>query len=540
MDAEWLLGFGLVLTSTITALIGVLLVHFLPARSGRLPSAMGFGQTDEAVFLFDGENLIDSSPSARAIFASSTSRSPVWQQLMSFLNARFPDVNAALLRLAREGTVTLASDPAQGDPILMIAELRGGLTRIALHDLDADHALIQHDPISYRAQTEELAMLRGMINTVPVLIWRQNKAGEVFWANPTYLAAVTKTTDDPKEISWPLPLLFEATASLRPEAGQRQKVQRADGRPSWYDLVTFADGEGRICFGLPADAAVQAETSLRDFMQTLTKTFAQLQAGLAIFDSNRKLQLFNPALLDLTSLPIDFLSSRPTLSAVLDGMRDRNMLPEPKDYRNWRRQMIDIEKAAASGLYEETWSLPSGQTYRVIGRPHPNGALALILEDISSEMLRTRRFKADLELGQAVLDGLNESIAVFSAEGQMVMTNSAYTALWQHDPSETLSEATVATLCRYWAEQSAASQFWARVETFLTNPGDRLKWRADVRMADGRMIDCDLTPLQGGATLIRFNQLVPGILGSGILAVGRTGPAPAEEEEPAPAQSLRA
>jgi hypothetical protein len=239
-------------------------------------------------------------------------------------------------------------------------------------------------------------------------------------------------------------------------------------------------------------------------MQTLTKTFAQLQVGLAIFDENRRLQLFNPALVDLTGLPIDFLSLRPSLLSMLDGMRDRNMLPEPKDYRSWRRQLVDMEKAAANGLYEDVWSLPSGQTYRVIARPHPNGALALILEDISTEMLRTRRYKADLELGQEVLDEMEPAMAVFSAEGQLVLSNSAYIGLWGHDPSETVAEASVTTICRYWREHSAPSQLWGQIETFVTNPGDRLKWQSEIRMSDGRMVDCLLKPLNGGATLVSF------------------------------------
>ena len=201
MEADWLLGLGLVLTTAISAVIGVVLVHYLPARSGMLASTASFLQTEEAVFLFDGDNLVDASPSARAIFASSPNRSPVWLQLMSYLGARFPDVTTALQRLPQEGVVSLASDPAMGDAILMVAELRGGLTRIALHDPEADHARVQHDPLAYRTQTEEVSMLRNMMAKVPVLIWRQSKAGEIFWANPTYLAAVKDRPDGHKDLS---------------------------------------------------------------------------------------------------------------------------------------------------------------------------------------------------------------------------------------------------------------------------------------------------------------------------------------------------
>ncbi len=509
MDADWLIGIGLVLTSTTTALIAVFWVHYLPARQARLSSALGFAQREEMVFLFDGDSLVDSSASARALFASNPSRSPAWTQLMSYLSARFPDINAILLRLPNEGLISLMSEAHNGDSLLMIAEMRGGLTRIALYDPEAEQAPTPHDGLSFRAQTEELTMLRALLAKVPVLIWRQNKTGEVFWANPTYLSAVAAKSDDSKDLSWPLPQIFDPTASARPENGQRQKVQLGDGKVKWFDLITFADGDGHLCFGLPADAAVQAEVSLRDFMQTLTKTFAQLHVGLAIFDSTRKLQLFNPALLDLTGLPIDFLSMRPSLLAMLDAMHDRNMIPEPKDYRSWRRQLVELERGASTGLYEETWSLPSGQTYRVVGRPHPNGALALIIEDISSEMLRSRRYKADLELGQAVMDELVQAVAVFSAEGQLVISNAAYSNLWGHDPSETLGEATVSMICGHWRGNSAVSQIWSQIETFVTNPGDRLKWSSTVRMSDGRAVECHVATLHGGATLVGFCPMQP-------------------------------
>ena len=241
-------------------------------------------------------------------------------------------------------------------------------------------------------------------------------------------------------------------------------------------------------------------------MQTLTKTFAHLPIGLAIFDQSRQLQLFNPALLDLTGLPVDFLSMRPSLLSVLDAMRDRAMIPEPKDYRNWRRQMIDMERAAASGLYEETWSLPGGQTYRVIGRPHPNGAIALMIEDISTEMLRTRRYRADLELGQSVIDQIDEAIAVFSESGSLVMSNAAYAGIWGHDPAAALGDSTLRTLCNHWRTLSAPTAIWTEIEDFGANPGNRLAWSAEVRLLDGRLLDCRFAPLAGGATLASFRS----------------------------------
>jgi PAS domain-containing protein len=210
-------------------------------------------------------------------------------------------------------------------------------------------------------------------------------------------------------------------------------------------------------------------------------------------------------LLDLSGLQPDFLSMRPTLFAFLDAMRDRDMIPEPKDYRTWRRQMVALEQAASSGLFEETWSLPSGLTYKVVGRPHPNGALALLIEDISTEIGRIRRYRADLELSQAVVDSVDQALAVFSPASALVMANAAYCRLWGHDPASTVSEGSFATLCAHWQGRSAPNPFWAEAESFAAaHDTDSAPLHGEARLLDGRLVECRISALPGGAKLARF------------------------------------
>ena len=108
-----------------------------------------------------------------------------------------------------------------------------------------------------------------------------------------------------------------------------------------------------------------------------------------MFDAKRGLSLFNPALTDLTALPVDFLSARPTLHAFIDRLREARRMPEPRDWRSWRERITALEAASTEGTYLETWNLPAGQTWRVSGRPHPDGAIALMFEDITAEISLT-------------------------------------------------------------------------------------------------------------------------------------------------------
>jgi len=127
-----------------------------------------------------------------------------------------------------------------------------------------------------------------------------------------------------------------------------------------------------------------------------------------------------------------------------------------------------------------------------------------MIEDISSEMLRTRRYRADLELGQSVIDQIDEAVAVFSESGALVMSNAAYAAIWGHDPASGLGDSTLRSLCTHWRSLSAPSAIWAEIEDFGANLGDRIAWSAEVRLLDGRLLECRFAPLAGGATLASF------------------------------------
>lgn len=504
MQINWMLELDLLLMALAAAGLALGATVYFERRTKRAPATIFTEDTSATVYLFDGEVLIDSTPSARALLVTSQVQGSAWAKLMTYLAPHFVDLEAKLMRLPFEGALTLASAPTRGNPLLLQAEQRGGLTRLVIADPSRDDHSGGQDLMAQRAMQEELDLLRDTVARAPVLMWRERGNGDIIWANAAYMLRATEVLDKGQDLTWPLPRLFGRLASAQGVIGQRQKLAPKNGKAVWYELTGFADGDDRLIFACMADSAVNAENALRDFMLTLTKTFAHLHVGLAIFDKQRQLVLFNPALMDLTGLPADFLSMRPSLLSVLDGMRDRNMIPEPKDYRDWRRQLIEMERAAASGLYEETWSLPGGQTYRVIGRPHPNGALALMIEDISGEMLRTRRFRADLELSQSVIDEVDEAIAVFSPAGQLVISNSGYARLWGGDHAANLSDETLRSLSGRWRQQCSPSSVWSDLEDFVSNPGDRAQWKAEVRLLDGRLIDCRFAPLSGGATMAAF------------------------------------
>lgn len=457
---------------------------------------------DALVFLVRGNTLIDANFPARRALSRIHGPAEDIDRLRLFLAREFE--NAEALWAPPGATGDLAARSRDGR-VQVQRQVAPGAVRLKLTAVDG--APGSEDVHTLRALDDELETLRANTMAAPFLLWRQNSAGEVTWVNQAYLDAVREIFGAAKASDWPIPAIFPALKTLsspRVSESRRLVATRRDGEEAWYDCHISTVGHDILCTAMPADEAVRSENRRREFTQTLTKTFAELATGLAIFDRSRRLVLFNPALLDLTNLPTDFLTSRPSLVGFLDRLRENRVMPEPRDYRAWRTSIAELEAAAADGTYSETWSLPDGQTYHVTGRPHPDGAVALLFEDISAEMSLTRRFRAELEQSQAIIDALEDGVAVFSAAGHMTLSNRAYHALWRMDPEENLTGTGLTEATRQWLALSIPTPVWGDFRDFAQQTLDREEWTATVTLRDGRAVFCRFIPQRGGATMAIF------------------------------------
>ena len=458
---------------------------------------------EPTLFLYQGDTLIDATPPAQQMLSRLGGTG--LQILLASLEARMPGVHEAFAVARQTGSAEVRGQHGRCSARLrlQVEDLGEGMARLLLTDPAAEGAGILVDSLSQAALEDEAAVLRDAVDRAPMLAWRQNAAGAVTWSNAAYLALCQARTG--AEGLWPLPRLLvvdppQPGPGAEPVAPRRLKLEHGD-RVLWFDCyASAAEGDETAVFALPADAAVEAERNLREFVQTLAKTFAGLPIGLAIFDRDRNLQLFNPALIDLTNLPTGFLSARPSLHAFLDRMREGRMIPEPRDYRSWRKQMSTLEAGAAAGYHVETWSLAGGQTYRVTGRPHADGGIAFLLEDITSEITLTRRFRAQLNLGTQVIDALDDAVAVYAGDGAMLLGNDAWRGLWGDAvlPLDAAASRWVeiagggAGATRLCDCIAAASMRGGAAGALIGPQGVPLSWR--------------LTPLPGGQLMVSFSS----------------------------------
>ena len=474
-------------------IVGLVFLSAQPAQKKALAEPSPHGMH----FLFCDLDLEHATDQARSVLSKEKGETD-WQALRAALTARFPGLpDGDTLRDLDKLTLNAA---ALDDPAILRLDREHEMTRVVIEDDFLTDASTVHEIKSVEA---ELGTLRLAATSSPYPIWLIGADGKIHWHNTAY-----KTLTDaarPSEEDTDIPLFDLDPDELDEKHTVRASMRIAEtGTTEWYNVTATQVDDSTIYHAVDINAVIEAEVAQRNFVQTLAKTFAHLSIGLAIFDRNGQLALFNPAMVDLTSLPVEFLSGRPSLLAFFNRLRDNRVMPEPKNYSSWRQEISDMIAAATHASYQETWTLDTGHTYRVSGRPHPDGAVAFLIEDITAEISLTRNFRAELELGQSMMDTFEDALAVFSSAGVLTFCNAAFREMWGMDPDGSFADVTIVDSLKEWQAQSVPNPAWADMRDFVMKVGERATWEAEVNhMRDGPYT-VRLSPIASGATVIRF------------------------------------
>ena len=448
------------------------------------------GSDDAMALLFDSGLLIHGSDTALR-WIGLTPGVHDWEDLRDTLLPFYPECPHWP---AEQPEHAIQMPPAPGTAAgELLLRWRGGTCWVVLGaqcDLDG--------PIG--REKAELAALRRTTRTAPGPIWHVGQDGQLCWHNHVYAQLRDRARSHRTD---PDAALFETVKV----ADTTRLCLREDDPPhtDWYELHSVVVDGVTVNHAIGINAVVEAEQSQIRFVQTLAKTFSHLSTGLAIFDNRGQLLLFNPALVDLTSLPPQFLTARPTMLSFFDSLREARRMPEPRNYMTWRQEIAGVIAAATDGTFSETWSLECGRTYKVAARAHPDGATAFLIEDISDSVSVTRNFRSELELSQTVMDTFDDALAIFSPTGVLTFANAAYIKLWRHDPGSTFADVTVNDAIDVWKQRTTGTANWAAISALTRRQDTRPKVTVTTTYENGATLTCTAKPIAAGATLVRFN-----------------------------------
>lgn len=340
------------------------------------------------------------------------------------------------------------------------------------------------------AAEDEARQLASLLNALPGPVWQRDATGVLIWANRCFHGLSSADI-----------AALDAAAPgdlVRPTSAQMQVFERGGGP------LEGGQGAESPQFALPADRLFETQNALKRFVETLTQTFAHLPIGLAIFDADRRLGVFNPALSDLLRLDPAWLAARPRFRGVMEKLRDTGHMSQGADFQSWLEQLQAIEQGAATTGYTDTWVLPGGGALRVTGRPHIDGALAFVFEDMTHISQAETRHRSEIALGQAILDHMSESIAVFDTTGALLFANQSFDRLWQLETTTTLAGPAIHALIKQWQRYGGTAQDWARLASQVSGNDTRQGGQMLLNHPDAGALLCLWHTMPEGSTLVYF------------------------------------
>ncbi|NNU79210.1 PAS domain-containing protein [Halovulum dunhuangense] len=340
------------------------------------------------------------------------------------------------------------------------------------------------------ARLEELASfatVRLRAERCPVAMIELDAGGNVRWSN----AAAA-------------PLLGAAF----PGSDGQLLLRNPDGAALGWHAITSVPlpGGARLLYLENIQARVASEQALQGLLATLADTFAHLGEGLAIFDRERRLSLFNPALAEIFGLDAAGLAARPSLREFLAALRDRRMIPEPASFTEWRDKLIAATSSVTGTPHTEDWSLPSGHTLRLTVRPHPDGAAAFVFEDISRDVALERRYRREMEQGQTTLDRLSEAVAIFGPSGRLVLANPAFCDLTGHGGLADLAGSPIGAVLERAEAHLGPAPAWEECRSFALDPGRPDRWDSVLPTRTGGYL-MRASALPDGSTLLCLSSV---------------------------------
>lgn len=497
-----LLPFLPVLGGILAGAAAVLTVLFATSRLRPGLRAAGDVVSRPRVFRFRNGYLLDHSGNVGFLLPDPVNRLTAWNDLQAALRPIVPGCAAAFRSLSDAGCAFTADGTFGHDRLRLVGHREGADLCISILAGAAAESSVCIERSSLAALETERAFLAGAADTSPALSWRTDQDGAVIWANDAYRTVVARCFGADAARGWPMRVLFPDDTRTTSRQSRRRCTD-PDGGEHWFDVTLAPPGTDGTRQGnaLSLDALMIAEKARRGFIQTLARGFAELPAGLAIFGADSRLLSFNPALIDMSGLDAGWLSRRPLLEEVFSQLRTGQNIPVPRDFAAWRAKLTD--KTDTATVHSEIWPTPDGTTLRLLARPQPNGAVTLLIEDISDAVTAEDRRTRQTETVASLLEATEQGFVLFDAAGMRGLANQEAQRIWVTGRSQLPD--TLQSCLAFWRTLCRPSPLWGEIRDVAAAPATtRAAWDEKIITQNGVALHVRVLPLPDGGLALVF------------------------------------
>jgi len=359
----------------------------------------------------------------------------------------------------------------------------------------------------------EAENLRAIADSIAMPIWRRDVELDLLWCNEAYAAAV----EAPREVALKRPgiELIATAPGIDPRAIARRAKSDAAATSARYHVVIKgerrlldineapAEGGGTIGWARDVTALEEAESALKRHISGHGEVLEALSTAIAIYGANTRLNFFNAEFCKLYLLDEQFLRTEPTISEVVDAIREKRRLPEQADWRAYKTRLQRLFTSVTEPV-EELLHLPDGSALRQIITPHPFGGLLFITQDVTDKFALERSHSTLAAVQRATLDNLYEAVAVFGADGRLKLFNPGFATVWGLNPESLVAQPHVNDFLDIIEAHFAPAEFEKHRREFIAHVSERARSSLRLSRRDNKVLDCAFVPLPDGATLVSY------------------------------------
>ena len=317
----------------------------------------------------------------------------------------------------------------------------GGAALVWVFDFsDSESELARLRDEAQRARGD-FAALVGLLEAAPMPMWFRTNEGDIRLVNSAYVVAVgAKDADEvvAEQIELVEPVNGLAASHVAREASQQSlPIERMvnatiDGQRRALRVSDLPLGEEGIAgYAIDVEDMEELSRSFKAFRLAQRNMLDKLSAGVAQFDANHHLIFANRPFQRSFGLTFEQMREQPSFSRWLENARDRDRIPQVRDYPAWRKERE--EWFTSNETNEESWTLADGTHLRIFAQPNPDGGLLLLAEDQTEQLQLSASQDTLLRTRTATFDSLFESIAVFRPDGRLQLWNRRFAADWGLD-----------------------------------------------------------------------------------------------------------
>ena len=419
-------------------------------------------------------------------------------QLKQNLDALFQSGKSfnIILRTNAADHVEAEGRATSGRAILRLSEITG-------YKRDLARIIDQHQWLA-----RDIRSMRALLNAMPMPVWLKTRDGRLTWINRAYVEAVESESED-EVLSRQIELLDSRerqcalkSIAIGDEFRQRMQIVVGSERKA-HDVIMLPLGDTLAGAAIDVAAIDTAQGELERQIAAYDRTLDHVATAVAMFDKEQRLKFSNEAFSRLWPLDDDWLQSSPTAGGVLDRLRERGMLPETANYREWKARTLS--SYATGDEFEDWWLLPDGRIIHIQTEQQPDGGVTFLFSDESEKLALESRYKTLINAQRETLDSLKEGVGVFATDGRLKLHNSSFAGIWRLDRDDLNTSPFIDEIIAEVAKVPDETDAWRAIRDVVTSYLDTRHQRSGQMVrADMSVIDYATTPLPDGGTLVTF------------------------------------